>query len=161
MASFSQTTTFDDASPGADTRRSVFIVAVLTALVAVPVGVSLGMKWVDMPWSEPSRAQPAPDWVALPLVRATTADGTVVKARVALDVPTRSARSAIERNVQQVGLVLEVSLAQQTRAQIGSAAGIPRLADDMRERLNAYLGGSAEAPAVKSVAIQDLLVNPQ
>lgn len=153
--------TLADPTPAADTRRSLFIVAVLTALVAVPVGVSVGMKWVDMPWSEPSRVQAAPDWLALPLVRATTSDGTVVKARVALDVADNAAKSTIQRNVQQVGLLLEVSIAQQTRAQIGSTQGIPRLAEDMRDRLNEYLDGDEAAPPVKSVAIQDLLVKPQ
>lgn len=148
--------------PASDTRRSLFIVAILTALVAVPVGVSLGMNWVDLPWSESSKVQAAPDWLALPTVRATTSDGTVVKARVALDVSNSAARSAIQRNVQQVGLLLEVSIAQQSRAQIGSAQGIPHLAQDMRERLNEYLDADASgAPPVKSVVIQDLLVKPQ
>ena len=153
--------TLADPTPASDTRRSLFIVAVLTALVAVPVGVSLGMKWVDLPWSEPSRVQATPDWLALPVVRATTSDGTVVKARVALDVADNAAKSTIQRNVQQVGLLLEVSIAQQTRAQIGSSQGIPRLAEDMRDRLNEYLDGDDAAPPVKSVAIQDLLVKPQ
>lgn len=149
------------AASGADARRTLLVVAVVTALISVPVGVSVGMSWVDMPWSEASRAQAAPDWVALPTVRATTSDGTVVKARVALDVPGSAAKATIQRNVQQVGLLLEVSIAQQTRAQIGSAQGIPRLAEDMRDRLNAYLEDDEDEPAVKSVAIQDLLVKPQ
>ena len=151
-----------NAAPSSETRRSVVIVAALTALVAVPVGVSLGMKWVDLPWSEASKVQAAPEWLALPTVRATTSDGTVVKARVALDVSSGAARSAIQRNVQQVGLLLEVSIAQQSRAQIGSAQGIPHLAQDMRDRLNEYLDADASgAPPVKSVAIQALLVKPQ
>ena len=52
-------------------------------------------------------------------------------------------------------------IAQQTREQIGSPKGIARLSDDMRDRLNAYLGGDDDEVAVKSVAIQDLLVKPQ
>lgn len=144
-----------------DTRRTLLVVAVVTALISVPVGVSVGMSWVDMPWSEAARSNAVPDWVTLPTVRATTSDGTVVKARVALDVPDSGAKSTIQRNVQQVGLLLEVSIAQQTRAQIGSAQGIPRLAQDMRDRLNAYLESDEEDPLVKSVAIQDLLVKPQ
>ncbi len=146
---------------GADTKRTLLVVAVVTALISVPVGVSVGMSWVDMPWSEASHSRAVPDWVTLPMVRATTSDGTVVKARVALDVADSSAKSTIQRNVQQVGLLLEVSIAQQTRAQIGSTQGIPRLAEDMRDRLNAYLESDAEDPLVKSVAIQDLLVKPQ
>ena len=77
-------------------------------------------------------------------------------------LPQGLAVAATERNVQQIGLLLEVSIAQQTRSQIGSAQGIPRLAEDMRERLNEYLvAGDAKTPPVKSVAIQDLLVKPQ
>ncbi len=137
------------------------VAAVVAALICVPVGVSLGMSWIELPWSEPEPTRAVPEWVALPQVRATTIDGTVVKARVALDVPSSSAKSSIQRNVQQVGLVLEVSIAQQTREQIGSPQGIPSLAEDMRDRLNAYLGSEEPEPAVRAVAIQDLLVKPQ
>lgn len=150
-----------DAASTADARRNLLIVAVVATLIALPVGVSVGMSWVDLPWNEPVPVKAAPDWVSLPQVRATTIDGTVVKARVALDVQGSDAKSQIQRNVQQVGLLLEVSIAQQTRAQIGSPQGIPRLAEDMRDRLNAYLGDDGEDAAVKSVAIQDLLVKPQ
>lgn len=153
-----------DPDSGNDNRRNTVVVAILAALLALPVGVSVGMSWVDLPWNEVAPAKAAPDWVSLPQVRATTVDGTVVKARVALDVPDGDAKSQIQRNVQQVGLLLEVSIAQQTRAQIGAPDGIPRLAADMRDRLNAYLGDADkddEDVAVKSVAIQDLLVKPQ
>ena len=144
-----------------EARRNLLVVAVVATLIALPVGVSVGMSWVDLPWNEPVPVKAAPDWVSLPQVRATTIDGTVVKARVALDVQGGDAKSQIQRNVQQVGLLLEVSIAQQTRAQIGSPQGIPRLAEDMRDRLNAYLGNDSEDAAVRSVAIQDLLVKPQ
>jgi flagellar basal body-associated protein FliL len=149
------------AEPGTDNRRLVLIAVTVTALLAVPIGVSVGMSWVDLPWSNAEPVKAAPEWVNLPQVRATTVDGTVVKARVALDVPGAVAKNAIQRNTQQVGLLLEVSIAQQTREQIGSPKGIARLSDDMRERLNAYLGGEGDEAAVKSVAIQDLLVKPQ
>ena len=149
------------AAGGVDARRTLLVVAVVTALISVPVGVSVGMSWVDLPWSDASRSRAVPDWVTLPTLRATTSDGTVVKARVALDVSDSGAKSTIQRNVQQVGLLLEVSIAQQTRAQIGSAQGIPRLAQDMRDRLNAYLEADQGEPLVRSVAIQDLLVKPQ
>ncbi|QTN22742.1 hypothetical protein HZ992_21865 [Rhizobacter sp. AJA081-3] len=149
------------AEPGTDNRRLVLIAVAVTALLAVPIGISVGMSWVDLPWSNVEPVKAAPDWVNLPQVRATTVDGTVVKARVALDVPGAVAKNTIQRNTQQVGLLLEVSIAQQTREQIGSPKGITRLSDDMRERLNAYLGGEGDEAAVKSVAIQDLLVKPQ
>jgi flagellar basal body-associated protein FliL len=149
------------AAEGADNRRLILIAVTVTALLALPIGVSVGMKWVDLPWEQSVPARAAPDWVSLPQVRATTVDGTVVKARVALDVPGTVAKNTIQRNTQQVGLLLEVSIAQQTRAQIGSPKGIAHLSDDMRDRLNAYLGTDGSDDAVKSVAIQDLLVKPQ
>jgi flagellar basal body-associated protein FliL len=149
------------ATEGTDNRRLLLIAASVSALLAVPIAVSVGMSWVDLPWSNATPVKPPPDWVNLPQVRATTIDGTVVKARVALDVPGAVAKNTIQRNTQQVGLLLEVSIAQQTREQIGSPKGISRLSDDMRDRLNAYLGGEGNDVAVKSVAIQDLLVKPQ
>lgn len=149
------------AEPATDNRRLVLIAVAMTALLAVPIGISVGMSWVDLPWSNVEPVRAAPEWVNLPQVRATTVDGTVVKARVALDVPGAVAKNTIQRNTQQVGLLLEVSIAQQTREQIGSPKGIARLSDDMRDRLNAYLGGDDDEVAVKSVAIQDLLVKPQ
>ena len=153
-----------DPDAGTDNRRNTIVVAIMATLVALPVGVSVGMSWVDLPWNEPTPTKAVPEWVSLPQVRATTVDGTVVKARVALDVQGSDAKAQIQRNVQQVGLLLEVSIAQQTREQIGAPDGIPRLAEDMRDRLNAYLGDDGrdeENAAVKSVAIQDLLVKPQ
>lgn len=122
------------------------------------MGVSVGMSWVDLPWNEPKPAQAVPEWVSLPQVRATTTDGTVVKARVALDVQGSSAKTQLQNNMAQVGLLLEISIAQQTRAQIGSPQGIPRLAQDIRDRLNGYLVPNGDDAPIRSVAIQDLLV---
>ena len=113
----------------------MLIAVAVTALLAVPIGISVGMSWVELPWSNVEPVKAAPEWVNLPQVRATTIDGTVVKARVALDVPGAVAKNTIQRNTQQVGLLLEVSIAQQTREQIGSPKGITRLSDDMRDRL--------------------------
>lgn len=140
-------------------RRVYWAAAAITVLVALPVGVSIGMSWVDLPWSN-TEARATPEWVALPQLRATTIDGSVVKARVALDVDGVTARNAIQRRAQQVGLLLEVSVASRSKAQIRSPEGIEALSVDMRTRLNHYLE-SEGADAVKSVAIQDLIVNPQ
>jgi flagellar basal body-associated protein FliL len=142
-----------------DNRRLLLIALMVVVAFCVPIGLAVGMSWVDLPWSSnPSR--PVPDWVGLPQVRATTADGTVVKVRVALDVPSAFSKNAIQRNTQQLGLLLEVSVASHTRAQLGSPQGIRHLSADMRTRLNDYLGASGD-DAVRSVAVQDLLVKPQ
>ena len=138
-------------------RRPYLVAAAIALVVLVPIGVSIGMSWVELPWDAPSEGRVTPDWVPMPQVRATTSDGSVVKARVALDVDGAAARSTIQRSTQQVGLVLEVAVASHTRAQIRAPDGIQVLADDMRDRLNAYLGSDA----VNAVAIQDLIVNPQ
>jgi flagellar basal body-associated protein FliL len=142
-------------------RIRLFVIAAsVSAFVAVPVGISVGMSWVDLPWSDPVESRAAPDWVPMPQVRATTIDGSVVKARVALDVEGSAARNAIQRRTQQVGLVLEVAVSSHTRDEIRSTRGIERLSVDMRDRLNAFL--ESEGPSVvRAVAIQDLIVNPQ
>jgi flagellar basal body-associated protein FliL len=147
------------AAEARERQRLFFIALAITAVVALPVGVSVGMSWVDLPWSQ-SESRAVPDWVALPQVRTTTIDGTVVKTRVAVDVEGTSARTAIQRRTQQVGLLLEVSVASHTREQISSAQGIERLSGDMRGRLNSYLEAEG-VDVVKAVAIQDLLINPQ
>jgi len=140
-------------------RRVLFAAAAVALLVALPVGVSVGMSWVDLPWSA-AETKVVPEWVAVPQLRATTIDGAVVKARVALDVESAAVRSAIQRRIQQVGLVLEVSVASRSEEQVRATDGLAALSDDMRVRLNRYL--EAEGPGVvKAVAIQDLIVNPQ
>ena len=122
------------AEPATDNRRLVLIAVAMTALLAVPIGISVGMSWVDLPWSNVEPAKAAPEWVNLPQVRATTVDGTVVKARVALDVPGAVAKNTIQRNTQQVGLLLEVSIAQQTREQIRRHARSPERLPRRRRR---------------------------
>ncbi len=146
-----------DGEKSSNRRIWLGIAAAVSALVALPVGVSVGLSWLDRPGSN-SDGRSVPDWMALAQVRATTIDGAMVKARVALDVEGLSTRTAIERRSQQVGLLLEVSVASHTREQIRSAQGIERLAQDMRSQLNNYLE-SEGVGGVRSVAIQDLLVN--
>jgi len=143
-----------------DGRRLWLIGAAVAALLLVPLGVAVGLAWVELPQaSSPSRA--TPDWVALPQLRATTNDGVVVRARVALDVPGTLLKAEIQRNTQQVGLLLELSVAARTRAELGSSAGLSALSEDMRARLNGYLGVAEGEPGIVSVAIQDLLIKPQ
>jgi flagellar basal body-associated protein FliL len=143
----------------AGNRRVLLAAAAIALLVAVPIGASVGLSWVDLPWSEPE-AKVVPEWVAVPQLRATTIDGAVVKARVALDVESAAARNAIQRRIQQVGLVLEISVASRSEGQVRAPDGIAALSDDMRTRLNRYLEAEGTG-VVKAVAIQDLIVNPQ
>lgn len=143
-----------------DARRLWLIGAGVAALLLVPIGIAASLAWVELPWND-AESRAAPEWVALPQLRATTSDGTVVRARVALDVPGTMVKAQIQRNTQQVGLLLELSVAARTRAELGAPEGIRALSEDMRERLNAYLGVGEGEKGVSSVAIQDLLVKPQ
>ncbi len=143
-----------------DARRLWLIGAGVAALLLVPIGIAASLAWVELPWND-AESRAVPEWVALPQLRATTSDGTVVRARVALDVPGTLVKAQIQRNTQQVGLLLELSVAARTRAELGAPEGIRALSEDMRERLNAYLGVGEGEPGVNSVAIQDLLVKPQ
>lgn len=153
----------DEIPVSVDTRRLWLIAAVIAALLLVPLGVAVSLSWVETPrvLSESQGHRPTPEWVALPQLRATTQDGVVVRARVALDVPGALLKSQIQRNTQQVGLLLELSVAARSRAELGTAEGLAALAQDMRQRLNGYLGVPEGEPGVTSVAIQDLLVKPQ
>jgi flagellar basal body-associated protein FliL len=143
-----------------DGRRLWLIGAAVAALLLVPLGVAVGLSWVELPWAA-SDGRAAPEWVTLPQLRATTSDGVAVRARVALDVPGTLLKSTIQRNTQQVGLLLELSVASRTRAELGRPDGIAALSQDMRVRLNTYLGVEEGEPGVQSVAIQDLLIKPQ
>ena len=144
------------ASSSSTKRSLALVVGVLAALLALPLGVALGAAWIDMFGPTPS-GRAAPQWVMPGTVRATTNDGTAVKARVALDVGTSSARDAVQRRMQQVSLVLEVSVGSHRRRELSGSQGIQNLADDMLERLNDYLGQEGVTP-IRSVAIQDLIV---
>jgi flagellar basal body-associated protein FliL len=138
-----------------DTARSLYAVAVITALIGVLVGTAATVAWVERTGARSSASQPAPQWVTPSEVRATTRDGTIVKARVALDAVNASNRSAVERRMQQVGLVLELSIGSHSRHELVAPDGISRLAADMLQRLNDYLVAQGADP-LRSVAIQDL-----
>jgi hypothetical protein len=150
-----QRTAAEAAAARSERRRAAVVAVVVVGVIAVPVAVSVVISWGDVSW--PGRTS-TPLWVALPQVRATTNDGVIVKARVAVDAPDSSA--AIQRRTQQVGLVLEGSIAAHTRGQLAGAPGIARLSGDMEGRLNGYLADQGVAP-VRSLAIQDLYVTPR
>jgi flagellar basal body-associated protein FliL len=137
-----------------DTSRPLYTIAVIAALIALIVGVSAGVSMLQTPHAL-SRSGPAPQWVTPDEVRATTRDGMIVKVRVALGAPDASARSAVERRMQQIGMVLELSVGALSRGELIGANGIARLATEMRNRVNTYLQSEGIDP-LRSVVIQDL-----
>ncbi|HJV97015.1 MAG TPA: flagellar basal body-associated FliL family protein [Albitalea sp.] len=135
-----------------DPARPLYAVVILTALVGGLVGAAAMMSWVDGPRLS---SQPTPQWVMPSEVRGTTQDGTLVKARVALDVASSSNRHAVESRMQQVDLVLQLAIGGRSRRELTAPDGVAQLAADMRRRLNAYLAAEGADP-VRAVAIQDI-----
>jgi hypothetical protein len=142
------------ARPRSDLRRIAAILAVIAALIAVPSAIVGGIGWLDLfsEWSGAGR--PLPKWVTSGEVRATTRDGTLVKLRVAFDAGSNSTKSAIQRRMRELSLVLEVSIGAHSTPELAGAQGLTRLSQDILRRVNDYLGREGVDP-VKSVAIQD------
>jgi flagellar basal body-associated protein FliL len=138
-----------------DTSRALLDVLVIAALIAVPMAIVAGINWLDLNDSWSGAGRPLPKWVTAGEVRATTRDGTLVKLRVALDVGDSSTRSAVERRLREVGLLLELSIAAQSSAELAGDQGIARLSRDMQRRIDDYLATEGVGP-LKGVAIQDL-----
>jgi flagellar basal body-associated protein FliL len=63
----------------------------------------------------------------------------------------------MERQLNQVGLVLQNTLASKSRQQLTGPQGMAGLAGDMLSSLNDFLGQQSIAPA-KEVVIQDFLL---
>jgi flagellar basal body-associated protein FliL len=136
-----------------ETRRVVLIVLVIFLAIAVPAGIVGGINWLDL--GTASRGRPVPRWMTSGEVHATTSDGTVVKVRVAFATGDASTKSAMSSQRREIGLLLQLSVAAQTTQQLAGQDGIEHLADDMLQRVNAYLAASGLQP-VRDVAIQDL-----
>ncbi len=128
---------------------------VLVALVGVPAAWLTGGSWFEMARAVPGDTRPLPQWVVPGDVRASTSDGALVKVRVALDASTSSNKSAIEHRLRDVTTVLQVSVGDQSVADLAGGRGIRQLETDMQRRINAYLQGEGLDP-LKAVAIQDL-----
>lgn len=142
-------------APRSDGRRILAILAVIAAVIAVPVGIVSGISWLDLQSGWSGAGRPLPKWVTSGEVRATTRDGTLVKLRVAFDAGSSSTRSAVQRRMRELGLLLELSIGAHSTPELAGAAGIARLSQDMLRRVNDYLGREGVEP-VRSVAIQDL-----
>jgi len=138
-----------------DTRRILLIVLAITLAIAIPVGIVGGIDWLDLPTAWSGAGRPLPKWVTSGEVRATTRDGTLVKLRVAFDVGNSSTRSAVERSLREIGLLLELSISALSTRDLASGDGVERLSKEMLRRVNDYLASQNVAP-LRAVAIQDL-----
>jgi flagellar basal body-associated protein FliL len=138
------------------TARNAWTVLLYILLTASPVVLVMALVWFDFDSVAPGEL-PKPMWVSPGIIRATTTDGVPVKTKVAIDAADSSAKLLMERQLNQVGLVLQNSLASKNRQQLTGAQGMAGLSEDMLTKLNGYLDQQDIAPA-KAVVIQDFLI---
>lgn len=135
----------------------VWVMASL-ALMAGLLGAA-GASWLNVS-DVTAIDRGAPNWVSLDSVRATSLDGDVIKAKVALDAPEASTRAWINGRPHQVALVLQISVSEYQNSGTGGAERVQRLGADMRTRLNTYLAEN-DVPPVQAVVIEDLVYSPR
>ncbi|MFM2447691.1 MAG: hypothetical protein RIS44_141 [Pseudomonadota bacterium] len=135
---------------------SAWTVLFYILLGASPVVLVMALAWFDFDTVSPGEV-PKPVWVSPGTIRATTTDGVPVKTKVAIDAADSSAKLLMERQLNQVGLVLQNALASKSRQQLTGPQGISGLSEDMLNQLNGYLGQQDIAPA-KAVVVQDFLI---
>lgn len=136
--------------------RGPWTVLFYILLGASPVVIVIALAWFDFDTLSPGEV-PKPVWVSPGTIRATTTDGVPVKTKVAIDAADTSAKFLMERQLNQVGLVLQNSLASKSQQQLTGPQGIAGLSEDMLTKLNGYLGQQDIAPA-KALVIQDFLM---
>ena len=136
----------------------VMVVAAILVLVGLPAAVATGASWVDWADSAQPAEQAPPSWVTTEPVRATSGDGEVIKARVALDAPDAQTRSLIQKQPQQVALLLQLSVAEHERGNAEGSERVQRLAADIESRINEYLVAN-KVPPVREAVIQDLVIS--
>lgn len=133
------------------------VVAVVLVLAGLLWAKAVGASWLEAADS-PRIDGNAPHWMKPEVVRATTEDGAVVKARVVVDAPEADTRAWIGRRSQQVNLLMQISVAEHDHSQGSGSERVQRLAEDMQERLNVYLE-KHQVPPVRELVIQDLVVS--
>ncbi|XVJ68452.1 MAG: flagellar basal body-associated FliL family protein [Rhizobacter sp.] len=136
--------------------KSAWTVLFYILLGASPVVIVMALAWFDFDTLSPGEV-PKPVWVSPGTICATTTDGVPVKTKVAINAADTSAKLLMERQLNQVGLVLQNSLASKSRQQLTGPQGISGLSEDMLTQLNGYLGQQDIAPA-KAVVVQDFLM---
>ena len=142
--------------PTPDTRRDLIVVAAIAAIVGVPAGIAGGLRWVETAGAEPD--SPAePEWITPDALRAMTQDGTLVKARVALEAGGDGDLAALRFRLREINQILNVSVLAHTREEISGADGLARLSGDMLTRVNRFLESEGVAP-LRSIAITELMM---
>lgn len=136
--------------------RNGWMVLFYILLGASPVVLVMALAWFDFDTLAPGEV-PKPVWVNPGTIRATTTDGVPVKTKVAIAAADTSAKLLMERQLNQVGLVLQNTLASKNRQQLTGPQGVAGLSSDMLTGLNGFLRQQDISPA-KEVVIQDFLI---
>ena len=135
----------------------VGLAAIAILVVGLLMAKAAGASWLS--WEDSSAGGlDAPHWLTTDTVRATAADGAVVKAKVVLDAPDHATRTLLGRQAGQVQLLMQVSVAEHDGAGATGGERVQRLAEDIHERLNDFLEAQ-RVPPVRDVVIQDLVVS--
>ena len=139
-----------------DIRRIGLVLLAIGAIVLLPAGIFAGVRWLDYNggWSGSGGRMQA-RWLTSGDLRATTTDGTLVKLRVAFEARDQSTVSALQQRLRDVGLLLELVIAEHRHDEVVGSQGIQRLSQAMLARVNAYLAIEHVEP-VRAVMIQDI-----
>ena len=144
------------AEPADDRLVPVYLLVILALDIGLTSGLAIGMSSFRLDqWMSSSRS--APSYIESGTVSATTSDGTAVTARVAIDVRNRATRAVLEKELDQVALILQNSVGVQPYDSILGASGMAQISANMRTQLNQFLESRRVEP-IRDVMIQDLLI---
>lgn len=138
-----------------ETRRDLLIAVTIAGIVGVPAGMAAALQWIEVGSDSATPAEPR--WLTPDALRAMTQDGTLVKARVALEPGSGGSQSALRLRLREIDQLLNVSVLAHSREQISGADGLARLTDDMLRRVNRYLVAEGVTP-LRSIAIVELVM---
>ncbi len=143
-------------SGAADRLLPAWAAGTLLLLVGLISGAALATTWRAEPsaWVNP---RSTPHWLPAESVRATSRDGDIVRARVALDAPDPDTRAWIRSHAGQLELLLQVGVSQFQDDGVGGAQRVQRLGTDIRTHVNTFLSAH-HVPPVRDVMIEDLMI---
>lgn len=134
----------------------IYLLVILALTIGLTSGLAIGMSSFRLDqWMPSSRS--VPSYIESGTVHATTSDGTIVTARVAIDVRNTDTRAVLEKERDQVAPMLQNSVGVQPHDSILGASGITQISANMRTQLNQFLE-SRQAEPIHEVMIQDLLI---
>jgi flagellar basal body-associated protein FliL len=142
--------------PANDRLVPIYLLVILALAIGLTSGLAIGMSSFNFDQWVPS-SRPTPSYIESGTVRATTSDGTTVTARVAIDVRNPDTRAVLEKERDQVALMLQNSVGVQPYDSILGASGMTQISSNMRTQLNQFLE-SRQVEPVHDVMIQDLLI---